>query len=104
MVAGDARDRWRPDLLTDRRVEHWWDDNRVVGKRLLEDLRPYASVRAAGSKEFRGQVLWDAYLLFDGRARWGTTLPAPVSWGYTILAARDALATHVGEQMPRAKR
>lgn len=102
MVGTDARDRWRADLLTDRRVEHWWDDGRVAGQYILDGLRPHQSRRAPGSKEFRGPILWDAYLLFDRRARWDSTMPAPVSWGYTILAARDALATDVRAHLPPA--
>lgn len=104
MVGGDARDRWRADLLPDRRVQHWWDEGRIVGRRLLDDLRPHHALRAPGSKDFRGPILWDAYLLFDRRARWGATMPAPVSWGYTILAARDTLAEHVNRQLRNPKR
>lgn len=104
MVGTDARDRWRADLLPDRRVEHWWDEGRLVGRRVLDDLRPHISLRAPGSTEFRGDVLWDAYLLFDRKARWGTTMPAPVSWGHTILAARDTLATQVNHQLSATNR
>ena len=103
MVAGDARERWRPDLLTDRRVQHWWDAERATGTRLFDALRPHTARRAAGSKELRGTVLWDAFLLFDRRARWDSSFPAPVTWGYTILAGRDALATQVAEQIARSR-
>jgi len=103
MYPSDARERWRPRLLPDPRVEHWWDERRVVGTRLLKELAPYQARRAPGSKEFREEVLWDAYLLFDARATWGTTMPEPVSWGYTILAAREALARQVAEQMRRQR-
>jgi len=43
------------------------------------------------------------YLLFDRRAHWGTRMPTPVSWGYTILAAKDSLSTQVREQLRRPK-
>ena len=99
MYRGDARDRWRSGLLDDPRVEHWWDEKRIVGRRFLEELRPHGDRRAAGSRVFKGDVLWDAYLLFDRRAEWGASLPRPVKWGYTILAAREALATETATQL-----
>ena len=102
MYPSDARDRWRADLLADPRVEHWWDERRVVGTRLLRELAPHQARRAPGSKEFRDAVLWDAYLLFDPKAQWSGTMPTPVSWGYTILAAREALAREMAEQVRRA--
>ena len=101
MYPSDARHRWRPDLLRDPRVEHWWDERRVVGTRLLKEIGPHQSRRAPGSKDFRDEVLWDAYLLFEPGARWTAVMPTPVSWGYTILAAREALAKRVAEQLGR---
>lgn len=104
MYRGDARDRWRAGLLDDPRVEHWWDEKRLVGARLLTELHPHAGRRAAGSRVFEGDVLWDAFLLFDRRAEWGTSLPQPVSWGYTILATRDALAKDTATQLQLTRR
>lgn len=101
MYPSDARDRWRASLLPDPRVTHWWDERRVAGTRLLKELRPYQSRRAPGSKAFRDDVLWDAYLLFEPDAEWGASMPAPVSWGYTILAAREALARQVNARLRR---
>ncbi len=103
MYGADARDRWRAAPLADRRVQHWWDERRVLGTYLLDKLRVHQSLRAPGSKVFSGPVLWDAYLLFDRGAHWGATIPTPVSWGYTILAARDSLSTQVREQLRRPK-
>ena len=103
MYRGDARDRWRRKLLDDPRVEHWWDGKRIVGRRFLEELRPHGRQRAPGSRVFKGEVLWDAFLLFDRRAEWGTALPRPVSWGYTILAAREALAKETTAQLTLRK-
>lgn len=101
MYPSDARDRWPPGLLSDARVEHWWDERRLVGTRLLKELGPYQAQRAPGSKQFTEDVLWDAYLLFDPRATWGPSMPAPVTWGFTILSARDALAKQFAEQVRR---
>ena len=43
----------------------------------------------------------DAYLLFDKDARWHASLPRPMSWGYTILAAKDALAAQISNLIAR---
>ncbi len=96
MYPGDARARWRAGLLPDRRVQHWWDEKRLTGTRLVSDIRGFEILRAPGSRAFDDDVLWDAYLLFDGQARWRAMTPRPASWGYTILAAKDALAAGVG--------
>lgn len=95
MYPGDARTRWRADLLSDRRVRHWWDERRLVAKQLTADIRPFEALRAPGSRVFKDDLLWDAYVLFDRDARWQKEMPRPVSWGYTILAAKDALAAGV---------
>ena len=91
MYPGAARDKWRRDLLPDPRAVHWWDEQRAVGREMLTILQPYANVRAAGSREFDGDILWDAYLLFDHTARWDKSPGGLVSWGYTVMATRQPL-------------
>lgn len=95
MYPGDARSRWRADLLSDRRVRHWWDDRRLAGRQFTAGIRPFDALRAPGSRVFEDDLLWDAYVIFDRDARWREEIPRPVSWGYTILAAKDALAADV---------
>jgi hypothetical protein len=95
MYPGDARNRWRSDLLTDRRVQHWWDERKLTGIQLTSDVAPLTALRAPGSRVFDEEILWDAYLLFDTEARWHQSLPQPVTWGYTILAAKEALGVGV---------
>ncbi len=96
MYPGDARDRWRRDLLTDARVVHWWEERRFFGRQVLVDLRSYRQVRAPGSRDFQGEILWDAYLLFDRTARWEQSPKGLVSWGYTVMTTREALADQLG--------
>ena len=97
MYPGDERAKWRPQLLRDARVVHWWDERRLLGRQLLVDLRPYNHLRAPGSRDFQGQILWDAYLLFDRTARWEQSPKGLVSWGYTVMATRTTLAAHVSK-------
>ena len=107
MYPGDARPKWRGEILDDARVVHWWDDKRVVGRRLLRDVRQMSARRASGSREFEGDILWDAYLLFDGTARWAQAPTGLVKWGYPILPAREALIqtfTTLVKQRPKPAR
>ncbi len=104
MYPGDARSKWRPDLLTDPRISHWWDDRRLVGLHMIDKLRPHAALRAEGSRPFEGKILWDAYLLFDRRARWAGAFPtALVRWGYPIMPSRAALAGQIDALMQRGR-
>jgi hypothetical protein len=89
---GDARNRWRPDLLSDSRVVHFWDEGRSVGRLYFKTLPHIAGRRARQSQDPEGGVLWDAYLLYRSDARWDNQPPDVVSWGSTILLTRDTLS------------
>jgi hypothetical protein len=81
MVETDTRARWRGDLLTDPRVVQYWDEGKTIGQ-WYAARPPFA---------FYGDVLWDAYILYDRGERltdWPTT---GASWGRTILRTRDRL-------------
>ena len=92
MFPGDARDRWRPALLADPRVLHFWDDARSIGRLFFKTLPRLAARQAPGTIELEGDVLWDAYLLFGPDARWDAddSPPDVISWGSTILATQAA--------------
>ncbi len=83
MLDSDSRSRWPKDLLTDRRVTHFWDEKKVVG-------RWFASHPDYGGL-YGGPVLWDAYLLYDRNARWEKAPSDLVSWGFTIVRTRERL-------------
>ncbi len=104
MYPGDARGRWRRDLLTDDRVMHWWDEGRLLGRQLLAQLRPYSRLRAPGSRDFQEKILWDAYLLFDRKARWDRSPTGLVSWGYTVMTTRKTLAEQVASLVQPEKK
>ena len=93
MVPGDARSRWPRDLLTDGRVEHFWDEEKTVGTWYA---RRAASLRDQLTPESNwndADVLWDSYLLYGADARWQDD-EAPtglILWGRTIVAARRSL-------------
>lgn len=91
MYEGDSRARWRRELMPDSRVEHFWDEGRVLGRRYFGDLARLASRQAPRTKATEGQVLWDAYLLYPAGATWEGSRTDVISWGRTILLTRDTL-------------
>lgn len=82
MYPGDDRSEWPDGLLTDRRVIHFWDEPKRVGRFYLNhfDLEGY-----------RAEALWDAYLLYAPEASWTHGPSPPISWGYTIVRKRENL-------------
>lgn len=91
MYEGDSRARWRGELMPDRRVEHFWDERRLLGRQYYEDLSRLAGRRAPGTKETEGQILWDAYLLYPPGATWEGGRTNVISWGRTILLTKHTL-------------
>jgi hypothetical protein len=91
MYPGDARDRWRPGLLADPRVAHFWDEPRSIGRLFFGRLPRIAGRAAPGTVAVEGDVLWDAYLLYGRDASWDgdDTPPDPISWGRTILLTQE---------------
>ena len=91
MYPGDARERWRPTLLPDARVRHYWDEPRSIGRLYLQLLARLWPSRAAESVVPQADALWDAYLLYAADARWDDDPPAVISWGSTILETQQTL-------------
>lgn len=86
MMPTDARSEWRARLLSDRRVTHYWDEDRVSG--LWFAQANTADLGYAG-------IVWDAYFLFDRDASWDEA-PAPVvSAGSPVVNREDALETGI---------
>jgi len=83
MVGGDSESKWPSELLTDPRVEHFWDAEKVVGGWYGE----HVTAKAAGHVE------WDAWFLYGADAAWEAG-PAPlIDWGRTIVGTREELRT-----------
>ena len=72
MLAGDSRDGWDGAWLTDPRVVHLWDEQKLVGNWFADHV-----TRGHGTE-------WDVYFLYGPQARWESQPPAPVSWGGTV--------------------
>jgi hypothetical protein len=78
--------------LPDRRVTHWWDDSKNVG-RWFYNVVPTKT---------KGDIQWDAFYLYGEQATWGDQAtgqqPAPLlTWGRTILTDRKRLTDKIAE-------
>ena len=83
MYPGDERSKWPSGLLTDPRVVHYWDEQKVVGEWFGK--HPDTTILS------NGKVLWDAFLLYGQEARWDDKPSPLVSAGRTIVAKREEL-------------
>lgn len=86
MLPTDARAgwRWTSRVITDPRVEHFWDGKKVVGRWLAEN----------GDSPGSG-VIWDAYFLYGPDAQWEQKPEPLTSWGGPILDEYDELQKNV---------
>jgi hypothetical protein len=93
MVEGDARDRWPPELLTDRRVVHFWDEERTVGRFFARRTQSEEMENALtpNSNGLGQAVLWDSYLVFGPESRWEDEPGGIRRWGRTINRTRQGL-------------
>jgi hypothetical protein len=76
MLFGDSRQRWDGAGMTDPRVQHFWDEQKVVG-----------TWYTANVTHARGTT-WDFFAVYGPDAR---DLSAPLSTGSTIIGHRTQL-------------
>ena len=79
MLFGDSRDRWDGDGVTDPRVRHFWDEQKVIGNWYSANVL------------HREGTTWDFYALYGPDAMWGSEPPRAISQGGTIISRRDQL-------------
>ena len=70
------------EIMPDRRVMHFWDGQKDVGRWFKEKISP----------EYDGPVQWDAFYLYDSGATWKDTPQPLVVTNRTILGKHDDLA------------
>lgn len=81
MYPGDDRSKWDEHLLTDPRVTHLWDEEKLVGRFMVaEDV-----------VLFPGEIVWDAYFLFGPEAQWEETPDPLIGWGQPVYHRRHQL-------------
>ncbi|MGH9837590.1 MAG: hypothetical protein ACREEM_02275 [Blastocatellia bacterium] len=81
MYSGDERSKWPASLLTDPRVVHFWDEQKVAGT-WFGKHPDYLN----GDK-----VLWDAFLIYQAESNWTDKPSHFAGMGRTIVAKREDL-------------
>ncbi len=90
MLPFDSRARWDGGFLTDPRVVHLWDEQKLTGKWFAANV-DHRPPQADGS----APVDWDVYFLYGPTATWNDR-PAPlISRGGPIIGAHSKLAASV---------
>lgn len=82
MMSTDSRDRWRPSLIEDPRIQEFWDEQQVLGKFLAEALPDSPKL---------GDVAWDALYIFDGEAKWDEAPGPVIRCGTPIVQDKEGL-------------
>jgi len=78
MLPSDSRETWPDAVLSDPRVTHFWDEERLVGKW-------FGQSDQLGKSATLGGISWDIYFLYGPEARWEET-PQPLrSYGRPIV-------------------
>lgn len=85
MYPGDSKARWNPDLLTDPRVRHYWDQNKLVGRWMVKHE----------VVDYPRRTLWDSYLLFGPEAIWKDTPSPLIGWGMPVYHRRHKLKSEI---------
>jgi hypothetical protein len=91
MYPTDRRENWPDDILTDPRVVHYWDEEKVIGRWYRQRMEEMRGARAPRTVGLAGDVLWDAYLVYGPEARWDEAPTGLRRWGRTILRTQDGL-------------
>lgn len=95
MYPGDARSKWPEAALTDDRVLHYWDGERIVGQRYLSHLAAMLDRRAPETVVPTADAMWDAFYVYPRSVKWDDPVPLPVSWGYPIMVTREQLVADI---------
>ena len=88
-----ARSMMEPDdLLSDPRVIHFWDEEKMVGRWFEQNV---TRLGEPGDE----RVEWDAYFLYGPGETWDEEPPHHASWGRTIVDSREQLRTDLSEML-----
>ena len=89
MYPGDSR-RDFPNarkLLPDRRVTHYWDQPKDVGRWFNKAI----------PSDYKEEIQWDAFYLYGPDSIWEYQPTSLLTWGRTILNDRKKLSETIGE-------
>jgi hypothetical protein len=94
MYPGDERAKWPPDLMTDSRVIHRWDEPKTAGTWYGQHAA-YMRPQLTPESTWNGAILWDSYVLYSADARWDDVPSGVIHWGRTIVAGRETLKADI---------
>ena len=80
VLPSDSQNEWDDSLLTDPRVRHYWDEERLVG--------PWFATEVGFS---HGALAWDVYYLYGPEAVWLEEPEPLLGSGYTLFGQRTRL-------------
>ena len=72
-------------FLPDRRVMHYWDQPKDVGRWFARVL----------PSDYKGEIQWDAYYLYNTDSVWVDQPSSLLVWGRTILGSRKNLREEI---------
>jgi hypothetical protein len=86
MLVTDERSEWSPQVLPDRRVSEFWDEDRIAGTWLANEN--------LGGLGYAG-VVWDAYFLFGPDAVWSGRPSPLLASGSPVVQETGRLETRL---------
>jgi hypothetical protein len=89
MLWTDSRGMWDGNNLSDSRVLHYWDGERVIGRWFARNIDGYDGIS------------WDAYYLYGPDATWKTRPSPLLGSGGTIYSERTMLMMKVSSLLKK---
>jgi hypothetical protein len=82
MLGSDSRDQVETGLIADRRVRHFWDGQRTVGRWFADS--------GIGELGYSG-IVWDAYYVFGPAAVWNERPGPAAGFGSPVISSTGTL-------------
>lgn len=81
----DHKSKWDAELMSDPRVIHLWDEEKIVSEWFKKN----------GAFNY-GSIAWDVYYLYGSDAGWQDSLPSPlISSGYPVIRKSKELKKNI---------
>jgi polyisoprenoid-binding protein YceI len=100
MLPPDLSGRRAEGVLTDPRVVHLYDGQRLASQWFAENVNLEGPERSALGRTFDnlewGEYVWDSYFLYGPEAVWEDSLPSALQSGYPIINRREEIRMALG--------
>src|SRR5262245_61577574 len=91
-------------LIHDRRVQQYWDPERIVSTDLLRSVNEDPARYGRDEKLPDDFIAWDVVAVFGKEARWERDLPPPVQYNGPVVETIEETRKAVGEELERTSR